>query len=312
MWRHLTPADLDNWHALVDDVQDHDRLNERLTRVDLEAFLGRPGVETDTWLYVVDGGALAWGRNVRRETADGTSTVFLNGGVAPDSRGRGIGRELLTRQVTRAQEMTSDRIGTFVEQHLTGRRVLFEQAGFVPVRWSSELRRPLPPERASAVLLPDGLELRPWRTTAGASVLTAFNTAFDGQWGTPRYTTGSWQERIEGDEAFRADLSAVVVDTHAAGDVVGFVVNAEYVEDWPAFGYSEGYTEYVGVVPSHRGRGIATALLELTADRFHELGHTFATLNVDADNPTGAGALYRSVGYREHHTTTFHSMNGAR
>lgn len=232
--------------------------------------------------------------------------------MAPDSRHRGIGRELLARQVTLAQATTSDRIGAFVEEHLAGRRALFERTGFMPVRWSSELRRPLPPARASAGLLPGGLELRPWSTTQRAAVVKAFNLAFDGQWGTPRYTTGSWQERIEDDKAFRADLSAVVVDTHAAGDVVGFVVNAEYVEDWPAFGYTEGYTEYVGVVPSHRGRGIATALLELTADRFQALGHTFATLNVDADNPTGAGALYRSVGYQEHHVTTFYANEGAR
>lgn len=312
MWRPLSPADLDVWHALVEAVQDHDRINERVTRGDLEAFLARPGLETDTVLAVDDHGrAVAWGRNVRREAADGTSTVFLNGGVTPDRRGQGLGRDLLARQVSRAREMSADRIGAFVEQHVAGRRALFERAGFAPVRWSSELQRPLPPERRPAVALPDGLEVRPLASADRGHVVAAFNDAFDGQWGTPRYTADSWHEQVEGDEAFRADLSVVVVDTQAADALVGFVVNAEYVEDWPAFGYSEGYTEYVGVVPSHRGRGIATALLELTADRFHELGHTFATLNVDADNPTGAGSLYRAVGYREHHTTTFHSMNGA-
>lgn len=56
------------------------------------------------------------------------------------------------------------------------------------------------------------------------------------------------------------------------------------------------YVASLGVRRDVRGRGLAKALLMHTFARSYEAGFPRITLGVDATNPTGATALYRSVG----------------
>ena len=59
-----------------------------------------------------------------------------------------------------------------------------------------------------------------------------------------------------------------------------------------------GWISELGVLKSHRGRGIADALLRRSFATFAERGFGRVMLNVDAENPTGATALYERVGMR--------------
>lgn len=56
------------------------------------------------------------------------------------------------------------------------------------------------------------------------------------------------------------------------------------------------YVATLGVLRSHRGRGLARALLLHTFARAWDAGMPRVSLGVDATSPTGATALYRSVG----------------
>jgi mycothiol synthase len=56
------------------------------------------------------------------------------------------------------------------------------------------------------------------------------------------------------------------------------------------------YVASLGVRRDQRGRGLAKALLRHTFARAYQAGFPRITLGVDATNPTGATALYRSVG----------------
>ena len=58
----------------------------------------------------------------------------------------------------------------------------------------------------------------------------------------------------------------------------------------------EANIESIGVVPAWRGRGIAKALLRRAFAALAKRGHHEVRLGVDAQNPTGAVALYESVG----------------
>lgn len=103
--------------------------------------------------------------------------------------------------------------------------------------------------------------------------------------------------------------TVVSLHTDEPGEpVVAYVINTEYTHDWAAQGFTEGYTELLGVRRAWRKRGLATHLLELSAEVFAAAGHPYATLGVDADNPTGASALYRSLGYEPVHRTTYYSI----
>ena len=55
---------------------------------------------------------------------------------------------------------------------------------------------------------------------------------------------------------------------------------------------------YMGVVPSHRGKGLASVLLHHAAGQAHAEGHTAITLAVDANN-AHARRVYDAVGFVE-------------
>ncbi len=328
-WRPLTGDDLDLWHALVEHVQNSDKEKERVTHADLRDYLTRQTTDLTRNTLIgldQDGAARAWGRVTSREGERQPVLVHVTGGVDPGWRGRGIGREVLAWQLVRARELAAQRreqagaagqpaptfqIGRFVEEQHADRRALVVAAGLRPVRWYTELRRPLAGvEDQGDRRLGASYELRPYAAVDPARVVEAFNLAFAGQWGTPLQTDQSWAAQVDGDEAFRPEQSRVIVDTALPEEpVVGFVINAEYVEDWPQYGYTEGYTEYLGVIPSAQGRGLGRMLLDLSAVLFADRGHPYATLAFDTGNPTSAGRLYESVGYQKQHTTVFHAID---
>jgi mycothiol synthase len=66
-----------------------------------------------------------------------------------------------------------------------------------------------------------------------------------------------------------------------------------------------GWVSELGVLPGHRRRGIASALLEHAFASFAERGLVRAGLGVDAENTTGAVRLYERLGMRvvERHET---------
>ena len=59
-----------------------------------------------------------------------------------------------------------------------------------------------------------------------------------------------------------------------------------------------GWVDWVAVLASHRGRGIASALLRRSFGELARRGVGRATLNVDAENLTGATAVYERAGMR--------------
>jgi mycothiol synthase len=62
-----------------------------------------------------------------------------------------------------------------------------------------------------------------------------------------------------------------------------------------------GYVDTLGTLRAYRGRGLARALLLTSFAEFHRRGIRKITLGVDATNPTGAIALYESVGMTVEH-----------
>ncbi len=60
-----------------------------------------------------------------------------------------------------------------------------------------------------------------------------------------------------------------------------------------------GWVADLGVLASHRGRGIARALLQVLFEAYRQVGRTWVGLMVDTENATGAVGLYESVGMRQ-------------
>ena len=90
-------------------------------------------------------------------------------------------------------------------------------------------------------------------------------------------------------EEFSAPTRHFVVATDESQDIIGYAGVF-------APGQAEADILTVGVVPEHRGKGIAKALMALITDWAKAQGSIAMMLEVKIDNPEAIG-LYESLGY---------------
>jgi mycothiol synthase len=245
-----------------------------------------------------DGVARAYAR-ITKNPDSGKAYGF--GCVDPAWQRRGVGSALLewlearTRQRFVEDSGPAARLRIHNEQQHEHQAALFARHGYSVVRYFNEMHRPLTgplPE----VTLDQAFELVAMGPELSEAVRVAHNDAFRDHWGSEPKDEESWGF-IVNDPQSRPDLSAVVLE-RATGKVAGYQL-ATYDPDSAATrGFSEGYTDLLGVRREFRGRGIASALLADAMRRFAAEGLDVASLDVDSENPTGALALYLKMGYQ--------------
>ncbi len=311
-WRPATRDDVDLITAFEHALAAADHPEWRSGREEVADMLGRSELDLgqDTVLgFAADGRLAAHGIVLRPEGAEFMVRSFLFGGIHPDFRGRGIGRVLLDWELARAVEQFADSdsllpgvVFGYAQERTPANGRLFERSGMAVKRYflkfSRDLREPLPelPEADATV--------RPYRDDDAEAVRHARNDAFRDHWGSDVMSPEQWGHLVGG-EGFRGDLSLVSVD----GDrVVGFLLASEYEATDEHEGEAGIYVEYVGVRREGRGRGIARRLLAGHLHAAAAAGFASSVLEVDADSPTGANALYESMGYREHHRELAYSL----
>lgn len=150
--------------------------------------------------------------------------------------------------------------------------------------------------------LDPALVARGWSPEVEADALIVHNEAFADHWGSQPIEPHIWASFNAG-EFFEPDTSWVVYD---GSTPVSYVMSAKYPHDFADRGQTEAWIEGVGTVRSHRGRGIASALITMAIRGFRDRGLQFARLGVDSENPTGANQIYERLGFApEERTMTF-------
>ena len=186
----------------------------------------------------------------------------------------------------------------FADEHDEARNTLFAAFGFEAHRYFLELRRPLSEPIPEVALTPD-LRLVPFDPERDDATRLAHNEAFQDHWGSSAIDEETWATWVTGHRDFRSDLSFLVLD---GDEVAGYAINAAHEIEWEALGFSEAWTHQLGVRRPWRGRGVARALLAASMQAFADEHLEFAALDVDAENPTGALALYLGIGYERDRT----------
>lgn len=318
-WRAFERADLPAIADFYAECEVFDRNPERRSLAGLEEFWDSPRSrpDEDTVLAVDDRGrvvATAWA-GCNRVVTDRRG-VFLGGSVHPSRRGEGIGRAVMGWELAHGVEWDratrQDGFGPLVMRLYAPAdqadvRDLAERHSLVVERYFFEMSRRL--SEPAAPVPPEGVHLVDWDQARSSEIHRVVDTAFHDHWGHVDRTEEMWKETVTG-HAFRPEWSVLALD-QATGSVVGAALNCAYEQDWQAQGYTQGYTDELAVAATHRGRGVASALLIESMNRFTASGMDTAGLGVDAANPSGALRLYAGLGYEQTASTCVHQFTEA-
>jgi ribosomal protein S18 acetylase RimI-like enzyme len=256
-----------------------------------ERFYGRPGRVTgadilmfrqwskEEWVWEEDG------RIVASATYGMHGDAANTRGVVAD-KGRGVGTDILDRGEAFARAEGAKRILTGAPEPDSAARTLFESRGYREVRRFYEMAIELTEEPSEPALSP-GLVVDELRDDEYEDFFEVLNEAFAEHWEWHPDPFEEWLERRKGQH--RDEHGPVWFVVRDGDELAGVTRNDAKVA-------GGGYVGAIGVRPAWRGKGIAKALLYRTFAEFWRRGTTRVTLDVDAQNATGAVALYERVG----------------
>ncbi|MFZ0341790.1 MAG: GNAT family N-acetyltransferase [Gaiellaceae bacterium] len=248
----------------------------RVTGADVLLFLQH---SKEAWIWEEDGrvvasatyGAHGEAANVRGFVAD---------------KGLGIGTEILERGEAFAGAEGMKKILAGAAEPDAAARELFESRGYHEVRRFYEMATELADEPSEPVL-PAGLVVDELHDDEYRAFYDALNEAFAEHWEWHPQPYDEWLERRRGQHR---DDDGPIWFVVRDGDELAAVTR----NDLSVAG--GGYVGAIGVRPAWRGKGLGKALLQRTFAEFWRRGTTRVTLDVDAQNTTGAVALYERVG----------------
>jgi len=258
-----------------------------------------------------DGELAGWTWVWNPPSEDLLERAYLFGDVDPAARGQGVGRALVGWGLARAEERLRSRdhdlpryVRVDAYDWMEAAHRLYRELGFSAVRWFEELVRPL--VDLPTVQAIDGVVLLPWPDDRDEELRRIRNAAFADHWGSAPVDATWWNATVRGHGA-RPELSVIAVE-EVTGEPVALCVNHAYPEDDELTGRREAWIENLATLRAWRGRGLASALIAWSLHAFAGAGFTHAMIGVDADNPTGAARLYRSLGFERERRSITHQL----
>lgn len=171
----------------------------------------------------------------------------------------------------------------------------YADAGWRIVRHSLRMTIALDGEPPGATF-PEGIEVRPMREGEEERVHAAHMAAFADEWEFYDQPYEEWRRWHREREHFDASLWFLALDRE---ELAGLALCGQHHSGEPGF----GWVEVLGVRPAWRRRGLGEALLRHGLRELGRRGFTRAGLGVDAENATGAVALYERAGMRRDRVT---------
>ena len=305
------------WRALTrDDANELAELNSAAERVDDEG----ESRDADEFAEDFDGssvdsvdgsrGAFVDGRLVAatilygRTEANPAHRIFVWGTVHPEFRGRGIGRALIEWATVAGARITERRfpgapglLQFSVYDQSAAELALLKACGATEFRHDLRMKMSLA-GHGGKTRIPDGFTLFNYEEALSEEFRETHNIAFvPDHPGSTLQTVESWP-RVAGESSpsFRSDLSFGLRD-EATGLIAGYLFCRYHEAETEATGRRDLHINYVGTRREFRGRGVASTLIHAAADRAADQGFDTASLNVVADNPTGAVRVYQRLGF---------------
>jgi GNAT superfamily N-acetyltransferase len=288
-------ADLLKIAAVINASLAADKNSERITVEGLSHIFTYPihwDPQQDTLLVDVNDILIGYANTEWRYEGDGDCLHSINLYLVPQWRGCGL--ELaMQRYMERCASVVaiSDSDGThwfssMVPETWQTRVEMLHSLGYLPVRYYFEMQRSLNVDLPE-VMMPTGIELRPPLPEQYRVIWEASVECFRDQ----------QDYFVPGEESYRAWIATPDLDPSLwlvawdGDEIVGAAINTTHEGDW-------GETDDLFVRRPWCKRGLGRALLVGSLHLFKARGLTTAGLGVDAENASGALALYESIGFR--------------
>ena len=291
-------------------VHEHDGLEEVTTLAQVKltySTLVNCDPTRDVLLAEVDGEAVAYARVFWNELVEGGRSYENFGFVHPAWRRRGIGGAMHRHNEARLREIAADHadvapklFGSESVDTDAGNAALLLGNGYHAARFFYDMVAPSL-EGVVAPPMPEGIELRPATRDQYRAIWEASAEAFRDHWGEQEWAEEDWA-RFDANPDY-ADASLWRVGW-AGDEVAGVIITTPQAEENERYDRKRVYVDMVSVRRPWRRMGLARALLASSLVGARDAGFTSATLGVDSDSPTGATALYESLGFAPEKTFT--------
>lgn len=305
-WEPLTESDLPSIAELQQAVEYFDDPVNRIGLAELHEWFSTPGAQPHlNGICGRDrrvGDIVAYGWNLVQPPSGGTARVIMVGAVHPGWRDQRIGHSLAAWQLGRAREWAEGLrerpeklwVGVYTDEDGSGAHRLFRNHGLAPERYFFDMhhvfarvQNPPPPPPVP------GIQFVAYTEEWSERVRTLHNGCFVNTVGYSPVDEEQWRA-TQGRPEFRPEWSWLALD----GDqVVGYALNSADEAAWTQLGFSEGWTDRLGVHVDYRRRGIAKGLLSWSMWSFGRAGLEGAGLGIDTVDAEEALAIYRGIGY---------------
>lgn len=259
----------------------------------------RVDMETDTLLALGPEGQVVGFAFV--QVCAPSPLIYALADVSPRDWGKGIGKTMCRWAEGRARRsMTELEAGARVallqkrlSTDVAGRDLLLGE-GYRVARYTFRMTIELdaPPSQAP---VPEGITVRPFvREHEGRALIRALRETFRENWGYVdrgfEMEYEHWMHMLDRDpDCDPSPFWFVAVD---GAEIAGFALCHPEMSEEPGM----AWIYIVGVRPAWRRRRIALALLQHSFAALYRAGKRKVSLEVDAENPTGATRLYEKAG----------------
>lgn len=261
----------------------------------------------DIVLAEVDDEVVAYTRVYWADLVEGGRSYENFGFVRPAWRRRGIGTALHRHNESRLREIAAEHaeaspkwFGSFGIDTDAGNVALLTGAGYAPVRYFHDMVSPTL-DGLDVSPMPDGIELRGVTRDQYRTIWLGAEEAFRDHWGQEEQVEADWERFVADPDNEDPALWRI---GWAGDEVAGVVITTVPAEENELHGRARVYVASVAVRRPWRRRGLARALMTSSLVAAREAGFTSANLGVDTDSPTGANALYESLGFAPDKTFT--------
>ena len=254
----------------------------------------------DVVMADVDGELVGYARVFWNDLVEGGRSYENFGFIHPDWRRKGIGGAMHRHNEERLREIAAEHPDASPKWFWSegadadpGNTALLIGDGYTPARYFYDMVAPTL-DAIDATPMPDGIELRPVTRDQYRTIWLAAAEAFRDHWGQAEWNEADWEKFIADPDNEDPALWRV---GWAGDEVAGVVTTTVPSEENERHGRARVYVAGVSVRRPWRRRGLARALLAGSLVAARDAGFTSASLGVDTDSPTGATALYESLGF---------------